>query len=174
MPRESFLANNFSRGVKWENISEQLASQAVWDVAKESHFIYALPRTLRCELHECGEGHWAVRGQQPGLRVKGIKQTRILPATSQTPPGGSLQTAGDAWPTNPPTGPWAPPVLCEPHTYTLSLYGWLPVHCPDGDESEPLQKASGFLRNEWTYQGSLIKDLIESYFKPVLLKCWHK
>lgn len=39
VPREPFLANNFSLGVKWEDVSEQVASQAVWDAEKESHFM---------------------------------------------------------------------------------------------------------------------------------------
>lgn len=58
VPRQPFLAHDFSYGGNWGWISEHLASQAVWDAAKESHCIHTLSRILRCEQRNWG-GWWA-------------------------------------------------------------------------------------------------------------------
>ena len=121
----------------WAKLSECLASQPVWDVAREAHFGFVSSRKQRCATQL--EGRVGLGGQQPGL-WEGII--------------GTLVRANQFADSNQEAHPWAPGDIssvghssqhkgssCAPHasSYNSLPLGWHPVCAPSGSKCQPLQ-----------------------------------
>lgn len=109
--------------------SRALASPAVQDSAKKTHFFLASSITLRCAA-------WGGGGKQLGeqqLRLsEGIKECRSYKCITDSirkPVHELLWMPHLRIPSTVPR--LAPPMLCAPHPHTFPPHGQLPTHNPD-------------------------------------------
>lgn len=70
VPRETYLAGDFSHGREWEHGSEHLAFPAVWEAAKDTHFFLA-PSGIRRYAPQLG---WGGQGEAGKNNSQGTPQ----------------------------------------------------------------------------------------------------